>query len=368
MIPPNLSELVTFIPNKTLPIHNWFYYKEGFSADFAKWAITEFDLQEPILDPFCGSGTTLLACRELGKQSIGFDVSPLAVLASKAKTRNYDIEEIEFYYNEFQKDFKPFDGTVPLDKRVRKLFYKPVLDEIWALKQQVERIPKASTRELFLLALIDTTGRVANVQKVGGSLRKKKGGMLPARKLFLGKIKKMLLDLKRIGQGLPEPEVLEADARIAQLGKETIGSVLTSPPYLNKIEYTSVYKLELGMFFHAQGTRLRAYIADSSEEEKAVLPGLEGMPPVVKAYFADLKLVLENISMCAKPNAKIIFEIAGGCFPDRNVQSDEILAELAKSIGFRHLHTIPCREIPCHKFRSIRTGSVRESVVSLEKR
>ncbi|MFA4907852.1 MAG: DNA methyltransferase [archaeon] len=368
MIPTNLSELVTFIPNKTIPIHNWFYYKEGFSRDFAKWAIKEFNLQEPILDPFCGSGTTLLAAKELGKQAMGFDVSPLAALASKVKTRNYDVEELESYYSEFREFPTNFEGTAPLDKRVRKLFYKPVLDEIWALKRQVEGIPAAKTRELFLLALIDTAGRVANVQKVGGSLRKQKKGVLPAKKLFLGKIRKMIIDLEKQNKNGIEPEVLEADARIAQLKPDSIGSVLTSPPYLNKIEYASVYKLELGMFFGCQGTRLRAYIADSGEEEKTVLPELEGMPSIVKAYFADLKLVLENLHMGTQNSAKVIFELAGGCFPDRNVESDELLARLAESAGFKHLQTIPCRQIPCHKFRSMKTGTVRESVVLLEKR
>ncbi|KKK77517.1 hypothetical protein LCGC14_2852820, partial [marine sediment metagenome] len=45
--------------------------------------------------PFMGSGSTLVACRERGLDSYGFDVSPLGVLASRAKTNDYDPEELK---------------------------------------------------------------------------------------------------------------------------------------------------------------------------------------------------------------------------------------------------------------------------------
>ena len=85
MIPSNLAELVTFVPNKTEPIHNWFYYKEGFAKKLVEWAIEEFKLEESILDCFCEVGTTLLTAKELDLKSIGFDASPLAAFVSEAK-------------------------------------------------------------------------------------------------------------------------------------------------------------------------------------------------------------------------------------------------------------------------------------------
>jgi len=95
MIPKNLSELVTFVPNKAEPIHNWFYYKEGFSRKFVEWAVKEFGLKEPIADPFCGVGTTLLAAKQLGLEAVGFDVSPLAAFVAEAKTRDYSTGDLD---------------------------------------------------------------------------------------------------------------------------------------------------------------------------------------------------------------------------------------------------------------------------------
>jgi len=95
MIPGNLQELVTFVPNKEEPIHNWFYYKEGYAKKFVEWAIVEFGVEGPVLGPFCGVGTPLLACKQMGLKAIGFDVSPLAAFVAEAKTRDYaEIENI----------------------------------------------------------------------------------------------------------------------------------------------------------------------------------------------------------------------------------------------------------------------------------
>ncbi len=362
MVPKNIGELVTFIPNKAEPIHNWFYYKEGFSRKFAEWAIEEFKLNGPLLDPFCGVGTTLLACKQLGLKSIGFDVSPLAAFVAEAKTMDYSIGTLAKALAEFR-NLEPHQVGKFQNKAIRRLFREKQLDDIYFFYKKIEEMPDARARAFFLLALIDTTGRVANVVKVGGSLRKQKKPAMPVQKLFLGKAKKMILDLKHASPKGPEPEVFQADARQAKLGENSIGAVITSPPYLNKIEYTSVYKMELGLFFQEQETRLRAHIQDGATGRDFETR----MPLVAKAYFDDLRKVLQNIFNCLKPGGKAVIVVGGGCFPYETIESDDILLEEAEKIGFKKLDKIVAREIHCMRNRTIKVGTVRESVLVLEK-
>ena len=136
MIPCNLRDLVTFIPNKAEPIHNWLYYKEGFSRGLVEWAVKEFELKEPVCDPFCGVGTTMLAAKQMGMQSIGFDVSPLAVLASEVKTRNHNLQLIEETLREFHKMHPVQAGKFP-NKKIRRLFNALQLDEIYFFYKKV---------------------------------------------------------------------------------------------------------------------------------------------------------------------------------------------------------------------------------------
>ncbi|MBU0635661.1 hypothetical protein KKE06_01415 [Candidatus Micrarchaeota archaeon] len=366
MIPQNLGELVSFIPNKTKPIHNWFYYKEGFSEEFVNWALQEFDLKAPVLDPFCGVGTTLLACKKAGLHSMGMDVSPLAVLVSKVKTRNYELKEMETALEKI-KELKPNPiERIPLDPKMRRLFYHKALETIWYYKEQIEAIEEERIRDFFLLALIDTTGRVANVVKVGGSLRKQKKPNMPVQKLFLGKIKKMLLDLKKTKKSSIEPTVQTRDARLMEVEPNSIGSVITSPPYLNKIEYTTVYKLELGMFFGEQETKLRAFMGDVPKEANAEFAEL---PLIGQAYFADLKKVLESLYTALKPGGKAVFNIAGGCFPHGPIQSNEYLEKIAQKTGFEVIENIIARWIQCHsQYRSEKIGKAKDAAILLQKK
>ncbi|MDO8626876.1 MAG: hypothetical protein Q7K42_00280, partial [Candidatus Diapherotrites archaeon] len=91
-----LAELATFVPNKVLPVYNWLYYKEGFARDLVFLLAKEFGLREgqTVLEPFCGVGTTPLACKELGLNAFAFDVSTVAVFAAKVKTQTYNLEEL----------------------------------------------------------------------------------------------------------------------------------------------------------------------------------------------------------------------------------------------------------------------------------
>ena len=73
------GHLATFIPNKALPVYNWFYYKEGFSRELVMRLLQMFSpgRRNWVLDPFCGVGTTLLACERLGRRCVTFDVDPI---------------------------------------------------------------------------------------------------------------------------------------------------------------------------------------------------------------------------------------------------------------------------------------------------
>jgi len=249
-------------------------------------------------------------------------------LASEAKTRDYNVGELEKELEEFRALSPKTVGKFP-NKAIRRLFYEKQLDDIYFYYKKIEKMADSKTRALFLLALIDTTARVANVVKVGGSLRKQKKPKFSVKKLFLGKVKKMIIDLKKAYPVGPEPEVFEGDARQIKLEENSVGAVITSPPYLNKIEYTSVYKMELGLFFNKQETKLRAHIQDSATGRDFETK----MPLMAKAYFDDMRKVLENMFYYLKPGGKAIIVVGGGCFPYETVESDDVLIKEAEKIG-----------------------------------
>src|SRR5258708_18083910 len=66
-----------FLDNMRLPIHRWFRYSAGFSAEWVKWLLAERDGRDlRVLDPFVGSGTACLACDEMGAPAYGIEAHP----------------------------------------------------------------------------------------------------------------------------------------------------------------------------------------------------------------------------------------------------------------------------------------------------
>ena len=75
-----------FLNNMRLPVHRWFRYSAGFSAEWVKWLLAERDVGEcRVLDPFAGSGTTCLACDEMGILSHGIEAHPFVYRVAQAK-------------------------------------------------------------------------------------------------------------------------------------------------------------------------------------------------------------------------------------------------------------------------------------------
>ena len=67
-----------------------------------------FNPGDIVLDPFCGSGTTLVQANELGMHAIGIDISSFNSLISNVKVREYDLKNLTIIINEITKKFKNF--------------------------------------------------------------------------------------------------------------------------------------------------------------------------------------------------------------------------------------------------------------------
>src|SRR6266699_2493113 len=76
----------TFSDNLSLPIHRWFRYSAGFSATWVNKLIrAQKELnRERVLDPFAGSGTTILEAEKCGCDSVGIEAHPFVARVSRA--------------------------------------------------------------------------------------------------------------------------------------------------------------------------------------------------------------------------------------------------------------------------------------------
>lgn len=82
---------------RTKHVHRLHPYLGKFIPQLAEIFLRKyFSRGETVLDPFCGSGTTLVQANELGINALGFDISAFNVLLCKAKTQRYDLTRLRF--------------------------------------------------------------------------------------------------------------------------------------------------------------------------------------------------------------------------------------------------------------------------------
>ncbi|MEM2053742.1 MAG: DNA methyltransferase [Nitrososphaerota archaeon] len=330
--------------------------------------LKEFDLGRGnwVLDPFLGSGTTSLACMEVGVNSCGVDSSPLAVFVSQTKTTRYDANLLEkAAASLFSIPFsKP--SLDELDPLVKKAFSRPVLEDVVFFRDKIADMD-GDVKGFFMLALMRAAMEASYAYKDGGVIKIVKKPTPPFRKFFKRIVKKMITDVRSIKLEDCETRIMLGDARVLQLPDDMFDAIITSPPYLNKIEYTTVYKIEYELFLPGvKVDAVRSYLGLNPKNVEDPFPELN-LPIIAKAYFSDMKKALSEMFRVLKPKGKVVLVVAGGVFPDRVIESDILIARLAEDMGFKvNKICVVNRRVATTK-RVIKIGEARESIVYMEK-
>jgi DNA modification methylase len=374
---PEWGKLATFVPNKELPVYNWFYYKEGFARDLAMKLIRMFS-PDSVLDPFCGAGTTLLACRERSIPSAGFDVHPVAVFAAMVKTSGYDPKLLEETARSVirKKRIKGFEVEVN-DVLIRKAFPMRTMRETLYYRDLIMGIGNPSVRNFMMLGLMNVSIKSSFVYKDGAVIKIRKKPVPPIRDMLRRQLFRMIRDYR----GFPKTDVETTadfgDARMLKLPDNSIHSVITSPPYLNKIEYTRIYEIEQKLFLDYIAPRppIRSYIGISPEREAnltmklADVLGEQELPAEGVPYLLDMYESIKGMHKVMKDGGKVGLVVGNGCFPKEGkvVESDLLLSRMAEHIGFRVDKIIVLNKRWCTRNRTEKVGVTRESLCLWEK-
>jgi site-specific DNA-methyltransferase (cytosine-N4-specific) len=202
-----------------------------------------------VLDPFCGSGTTLTEAQRLGLPSVGIDVNPIACLISRVKTAptplNLD-RVAATIAGAARNNRDPKRWDIP---NVDHWFKPEVQVAIAALVQEIGTGQAGECNDALRLALSSILVRVSNQESDTRYAAIDK----PFRKAdvfdhFLTACRKIGKALStRDWQPLPRPRLIEADTMKVEPGAigMPVGMVITSPPYPNAYEYWLYHKYRM---------------------------------------------------------------------------------------------------------------------------
>jgi len=149
-------------------VHQWYDYLEDFPFSLLEESIKKYKLKKGnlVLDPFCGSGTTLVSSNFFGLNAMGIDSNPLMCLVSKVKTTwDIDIERLEEVYKETSKKFiklasnlenynfkNDFLRRMPR-RELNQWMSQRMQEEVSLMKDLIEEIDDEKIKKLFLVIL-----------------------------------------------------------------------------------------------------------------------------------------------------------------------------------------------------------------------
>jgi len=294
-----------------------------------------FKKGDTIIDPFSGSGTTLVEANVLGINSIGIEISYFNVLIQKVKTKKYDLKEVEYEVKDALKRLESFSKF--LTKRtlfdiekiylttdseyLRKWFSDRALKEILFYKSI---IPEYKNQDV-LMVILSRSARSARLVPHYDLARPKE----PIREAYWCKkhkryceptnealkfIRRYSFDtIKRLKEfdkirTSASIQIFQGDARTIQLPESIkADGIFTSPPYLGLIDYHEqhIYAYELFNF-----PRLDDLEIGSAKKGQGKLAREE--------YVKDIVTVFKNISRYLIKGAKIFVVVNDkfGLYPE----------------------------------------------------
>ncbi len=260
---PELSRLVVSGSNDQLPIHRWFRFKEGFSADLLKTVLCSLQKERSenlcLLDPFCGAGTTLVSAQELARSTkmvaMGIEQNPFIHFVARTKTSwpLMNSEKILELGESILEDSRSMSAAIPA---LSGLITGRCMSRYNALRLAVIRNAiradgNSPNHDALMLGLASAVEQLSKTRKDGRALRLVQRGRQEIRRVLSEKWVQIASDVRFMQQLAPEacmPRVVRGDGRVPGthgISPNSVDMVLTSPPYPNNIDYSEVYKLEL---------------------------------------------------------------------------------------------------------------------------
>lgn len=327
---------------------------------------------EMVLDPMLGSGTTATACLCAGRHVVGTDIDPMALLLARVATTVYDrvtatrrlaqiLEGAErrvasgLYVGEIRETFSQ-EGQEFL-----KYWFPPRSQkQLFALASEIAAMPEGKYRDLAWVTLssliIAKAAGLSYALDISRS-RPHKVEDKPLPDGFHAWRRRSKIVLDRLPFTREEPPsvtalVKHADARKLPLKDRSVDLVLTSPPYLNAIDYMRTHKFSLIWMGHELsnlrtirsgmvGTERGMYSPDSlpTTLEGTIVGNIDDATRLglVRRYLSDLRRVLLEMLRVLKPGAAAVIALGPSLITRGEADAGVIVGQLAESVGFQNV-------------------------------
>ena len=346
------------------------------APDLAQDALKAFGPGSLVLDPMCGSGTVLRAASELGIDCMGIDLDPLSVLMARVWTTSVEVSEVVGGAVELVRaaqDLSDADISRTADAKTREFI------SYWFAEKQEGELARLATvlrtrRGAVADALRLAVSRIIVSKEMMASLARDTSHSRPHRvadsndfDVYTGFLRsaRFLTSRLRVDRLRGRARVMQGDARV--LRGVALGSVdlaVTSPPYLNAIDYLRGHRLALVWLGHSLG-ELRATRARSVGAERTLKKGASSIDVSafvsrkvgssfarrhwgwIRRYARDMDGVLRRLRRVVRSGGRVVLVVGNSFIRGAEVDNAALIQSLALGADLqllgRRSRTIPAR-------------------------
>ncbi len=305
---------------------------------------------EKVLDPYVGSGTTLLEANMSSRHSIGIDLNPLAVLISKVKITpvpERDLHELKNYFEDlvnkiylykskqssFLEKLDSVAFNIANDSRLnddwyKKWFSSETLEELLILDAHIKKYPKKDGSDIAMVSFSNILRKCSNAHSgyPNVMLDRNKNNKISPLPHFLKSLKETtgkIEKLNNIFKKEVEIEVVHGDARQLEIEDDSIDAVVTHPPYIGSIPYAEYGTLSLKWLGF-----------EPKEIDQKLTGGKRQSKDVVERFVAGYKEMLSESYRVLKPKRHMFILIGDPTIKGQFIDLARITKELSQDVGF----------------------------------
>ncbi len=240
------------------PVHNWYKFTAGFSYKFVNIILDDYDGQDIVVyEPFAGCGTTLVECQKRGFRSIGNESQKLMCNVIHAKlnwsiTKQQLARGISTIGNYIRKNKDTAETVAKFHPLLESLYDEPSLRELYCIRDGIKRLRNKDLQQFFNLALSQTLHKAA-IHPIAVpyiSRSKFQTAFGKAWEKFQMIAAQTYDDMLKMPRHEQLATVYNWDSRVKNdaVADASCGLCITSPPYLNNLDYGEVSKVHSHFF------------------------------------------------------------------------------------------------------------------------
>jgi site-specific DNA-methyltransferase (cytosine-N4-specific) len=316
-----------------------------------------------VMDPFCGSGTTLAEAQRRGQETLGVDLNPIACLMARVKTSPLPanvLQSVDFVVQQMDDDRAVH---IPLIPNLAHWFKVPIQVALARLTQAIQLTPEEH-RDFLRLAASSIIVRVSNQESdTRYAAIHKSVDANDVRDVFRKSCDKLHAALVARSYPLVSASVVEGDLLKIDLDHYTgrVGMIVTSPPYPNAYEYWLYHKYRMWWLGHDP-------LEVKEKEIGARAHFFKKNRHTPETFVHQMREAFSRFEKVLMPGGWVCFVVGRSVIHGEVIDNARIVEDAGRSVGFEPVYRGMRNVLGSRKSFNLSHANIKqESIVVLRK-